>query len=438
MKKLTELFLSFLQGFKEKRELNGGRLFALIIVILVVCALWVSWRNPISCTIRKQQPIFGILVGTDWVDYARHSDTIILARYEPGSRSLDLLSIPRDTKINFPELRVKRINEIYAYAYRTKKDHDIACKELIKAVQRLLFSHLLSTGSLSPETVPQIPYYVQVDYKGFRKMIDLLGGVEVTIDEPMHYDDNWGNLHIHFDPGQTLLNGQKALEYIRFRGFTGDFGRVVRQQEFLLNVLNRFKNPINIFKLPQIIWTSLSSTKTNLGWMGKLMILWELKDLRKERIRLMQLPGKASRDGFWIVDEEGMNATAMFLATGKGNPEEKSFTSSEDQNISKKESENANLQSKITVEVWNASSKKGLALEVVRKLRTAGFDVVKWGNYESRQMRTFVRDHAGEIQQARSIANLLASPKIEVFTRLEANPLVDIEVVLGEDYGAGK
>ena len=88
-----------------------------------------------------------------------------------------------------------------------------------------------------------------------------------------------------------------------------------------------------------------------------------------------------------------------------------------------------------TVEVWNASSRKGLALEVVRKLGAAGFDVVKWGNYDSRQSRTMVRDHRGDKRQALAIAAALSSPRVEVFTRVESNPLVDVEVILGEDYG---
>ena len=82
---------------------------------------------------------------------------------------------------------------------------------------------------------PEIHYYAQLDYGGFKKMIDLLGGVPVIVDEPMHYDDNWGKLHIHFEPGKHFLNGQKALEYVRYRGLSGDFGRVLRQQEFLLS-----------------------------------------------------------------------------------------------------------------------------------------------------------------------------------------------------------
>jgi anionic cell wall polymer biosynthesis LytR-Cps2A-Psr (LCP) family protein len=65
-----------------------------------------------------------------------------------------------------------------------------------------------------------------VDYALFCKAIDAVGGIEIEVEEPMHYDDSAGNLHIHFEPGRYLFNGQKALEYIRYRGNAGDTGRI--------------------------------------------------------------------------------------------------------------------------------------------------------------------------------------------------------------------
>src|SRR5207302_1550531 len=98
--------------------------------------------------------------------------------------------------------------------------------------------------------------------------------------------------------------------------------------------------------------------------------------------------------GFWIPDASDIRATAKLLLenqpeSGTGAARTALFTE-------KPVSENQADFSKVTIEVWNASSKKGLALEVVRGLREAGFDVVKWGNYNSRQQRTLVRDHKGD------------------------------------------
>jgi LCP family protein required for cell wall assembly len=408
------------ENLKRFLKQGGPAIFGAGVVLLMLLALWLSWRSSFSRAVRDGQAVFGLLIGTDWVDYARHADTIILAKYDPGIPSLDLLSIPRDTKIDLPKMKVKRINEVYAYAFKTGgKDHTYASQELSRAVQWILFkgtsAEFAETFSENHRESLPVHFYAEIGYEGFKRMIDLLGGISVTVDEPMHYDDHWGKLHIHFDPGTYRLNGQKALEFVRFRGVSGDAGRVRRQQEFLLNVLGSFKNPVNLIKLPRIIWISISSIETNLNWFERLLVLWELKGLSREQVRLVQLPGRALK-GFWIPDPGAVQATASLLLTGKRPSQE--------------------IPSKTTVEVWNASGKKGLALEVVHRLRSSGFDVVKWGNYSSIQQRTLVRDHSGETQSARAIAQALGFSGMEVFTHLESDPLVDVEVILGEDCGS--
>ena len=119
--------------------MKGARLFGLGIVFLTGMALFLSWKSPLARALNRPSPIFGLLVGTDFVDHARHSDTIVLARYDPAHRSLDLLSIPRDTRIDEPQLKVKKINEVYAYAFRLKNNHEYAVGELSKVLEKLLF-----------------------------------------------------------------------------------------------------------------------------------------------------------------------------------------------------------------------------------------------------------------------------------------------------------
>ncbi len=420
------------------------KVFAIAIFALAVASLIASMLSPLSRSIRAQKPVLGLLVGTDWVDNARHADTMVLLRYHPAQRSLDVLSIPRDTRISIPGLRIRRMNEVYAYAFRTNnRNHDAAIRELARIIRVALFAGPEGAPGAGAEAggaavsqasseLPEISYYAQLDYDAFRKVIDLLGGVPVTVDEPMHYDDNWGRLHIHFDPGRYVLNGQKALEYVRYRGHSGDYGRVARQQQFVLKILDRFKNPLNLVKLPRILFISIPSIRTNLNIFEKFLVLWELKDVGKHQIRLMQLPGRA-QNGFWIPDPDGLSATARVLSEGPRAPLPEPDNAAEGGGSAPVSSGKAS-----TVEVWNASSKPGLALTVVRELRAKGFDVVKWGNYKSRQTRTIVRDHKGNLEAARAVALALATPKTEVFTHMESKPLVDIEVILGEDYPAEK
>ncbi len=411
-------------GFVMKRKLFPV-LLGFFVVAGSFASVWFSWKSRLAQSLQNGEALYGLVIGTDWVDNARHSDTIIFARYTPVSRRLDLLSIPRDTKVDIPGLRVRRINEVYAYSYKASKRNPREATEFLwGAVSNLLYP--------ATETAkPPLHFYAQIDYDGFKKIIDLLGGVDVTVDEPMDYDDNWGKLHIHFDTGTHHLNGQKSLEYVRFRGSTGDYGRVSRQQDFLLKMVSRFTSPRSILRLPKMIMVSLKSVQTNLTGYERLLALYELRDITKDRIRLIQLPGKAQQ-GFWIPDPEDVQVTANFMAGKISGAEMKSST--ETAAVPETEQETVLDLSKVTVEVWNASSQKGLALVVTKALRHAGFDVVKWGNYSSRQQRTMVRDHRGDPRAASGVASALKSRHTEVFTRLETNPLVDIEVILGEDY----
>lgn len=410
-----------------KNIFSFPRIFALIILFIIAASLFLMSRSSLAIALNHQQPVFGLLIGTDFVDNARHADTIMLVRYQPTTRSLDLLSIPRDTRIDIPKLKIRKITEVYAYAFRIhQRNHNAAREELTRVLQWVLSGSTVSLDQTDFSLLPKIQYYVQVDYSGFKKIIDLLGGVPVTIDEPMHYDDHWGKLHIHFDPGAYWLDGQKALEYVRYRGSSGDFGRVHRQQMFFLQILSRIKNPMNMIKLPQLLHASLNLTQTNLTWMERILILFELKNLSRNHVRLMQLPGHL-KNGYWMPEADSIEITQRLLN------ETDSVHKENSQQIQQTENLQTPIRSKTTVEVWNASGKSGLAVSVMRKLRKAGFDVVKWGNYSSHQKRTLVRDRKGNTQQAQAIVDALNSISIEMVTRIESNPLVDVEVILGQD-----
>jgi len=112
----------------------------------------------------------------------------------------------------------------------------------------------------------------------------------------MNYDDNWGKLHIHFEPGSRHLDGKSALEYVRFRETpAADIGRITRQQRFLKIVLAKLKNPSVLFRFPMAVNSALKDVETNLTIWDMTVGALELKDLSMKNIRLAQLPGKSAR-----------------------------------------------------------------------------------------------------------------------------------------------
>ncbi|OGS21590.1 MAG: hypothetical protein A2252_12425 [Elusimicrobia bacterium RIFOXYA2_FULL_39_19] len=386
-------------------------------IILVVAALTVfitilmSVRSDVVTCIRAKKNINFIIVGTDMVDHSLHSDTLIFVSYNPRNNYIDIISIPRDTKISMPDLKVDRINEVYTYYYRKEKSHFAALEALRNVVETLFLNRV------------DIPYYFQIDYNAFRKLIDAIGGIKIEIEETMQYDDKAGNLHINFTPGPWMLYGNKAynmttkktytnqgaLEYVRFRTSAGDIGRIYRQQRFVEAIVNKFKNPLTVLRLPIILKCIVESPHTNLSFYDILSMMFELKKIDFANIRKAQLPGKPFRNR-WIADEyELVRVLDLIYGTNTG----------ED-------------MSKVTIEVLNASNVSGIALEVTRKLREQGFDVIDYKNTQTKSVKTIVVDRTGNLKTAQNIANLLNTE--EIFTRYDSKRLVDISVYIGEDY----
>ena len=77
---------------------------------LVAFAGLLEHASPVARALREGRPVTGIVFGTDLVDHARHSDPLMWWRYDPAAGRVDLLSIPRDTRVDVPGYRFRRIN----------------------------------------------------------------------------------------------------------------------------------------------------------------------------------------------------------------------------------------------------------------------------------------------------------------------------------------
>ncbi len=156
-----------------------------------------------------------LIIGTDeLLEYdPGRSDTIMWAFLDFRRDTVDIVSIPRDTIVWIP--RGKGFYDKIAHAY------SYGGADLV---------HRAVEGFLGVE----IDEVVKVDYSGFVRIIDTLGGVRIDVENDMRYNDRAANLHIDIKKGLQVLDGRKALEYVRFRhDRMGDLGRIDRQQKFL-------------------------------------------------------------------------------------------------------------------------------------------------------------------------------------------------------------
>ncbi len=190
-----------------------------------------------------------LLLGTD----GGRADTIILASYDPDNHLLDFVTVPRDTYHEVPGYNLlgqKKINAVFGFG---KKDG--GGNGMKTQVSQIL-------------GVP-IHYYAIADYESISAIVNTVGGIEVNIEQYMYYDDPYciPPLHINFAPGIQTLDGQQAIEYLRWRknnDGTADIGDVPRTQRQIDFVKKLIKTAITSFKYEDIINTCYKYVETDM------------------------------------------------------------------------------------------------------------------------------------------------------------------------------
>ncbi len=214
------------------------------------------------------------------------TDTIILVNIDPRTKSVNALSIPRDSKVYLPgDNGVNKINAAHAIG---------GIEMTKKTIEDTLGVH--------------IDRYIMVHDSAVKEIVDAMGGLDIYVEKPMHYNDYSGNLHINFSKGNHHLNGQHAVEYLRFRhDALGDIGRTQRQQWLLRSLLTQLKQPSTITKIPDIIAVAKKYVKTDMSFYEMSQYAALAKHIDMDKIEIAMLPGAPNQRGYisyWILDPE--------------------------------------------------------------------------------------------------------------------------------------
>jgi LCP family protein required for cell wall assembly len=168
------------------------------------------------------------------------SDTIMLIRADPRTDSISLLSFPRDLRVDIhcpgKQTYVDRINAAYSECGTT------GTLQTIKALTNL-----------------PVNYVVTVDFRGFKQVVDRLGGVWMDVDR-RYFNDNAGLVTgvstyatINLQPGYQRLSGSDALDFVRYRHTDSDLYRVARQQEFVKAFKDQVSHTFSVTKVPSLL-----------------------------------------------------------------------------------------------------------------------------------------------------------------------------------------
>jgi LCP family protein required for cell wall assembly len=192
-----------------------------------------------------------VLMGSDTVpnEDGWRTDSLIVVSVDPGLPSVSLLSIPRDLYVYVPGWQMSRIN--MADSRGTQVGYPGGGPGLVKA-------------TIEYNLGVRVHYFARVDFEGFVKLIDTLGGVDVVVDCELHDtfpdpDAAEGQSDIDLEPGVHHLDGKFALWYARSRWKTNDYDRGRRQQRVLRGAWAQIKRLGLLTKLPEL-WDDLTQT----------------------------------------------------------------------------------------------------------------------------------------------------------------------------------
>jgi LCP family protein required for cell wall assembly len=212
------------------------------------------------------------------------ADTMLLLRFDPADQKLTLLSIPRDTKTYIEGQGLRKINEANYHGG--------------PALAAETVSNLLEGVN--------VDRYIRVNVQGIEKLIDALGGVDIYVPQDMKYTDHSQHLYIDLKEGPQHLNGDQAIQFLRFRYDNyGDIGRVQRQQTLMRALVEQALSPKTIVKIPEILSIIHSHLDTNITT-DELMALTAFAG-KKDRsdVKMLMLPGdfnqpKENELSYWL------------------------------------------------------------------------------------------------------------------------------------------
>ena len=377
-------------------------------------------------TVNKLPKMYCLILGKS----ENLTDTIMLASYDPKTQEAALLSIPRDTFVGTSESNASPSDKINAiYNMYTNKQKGL--EKLLEKVRKL--------------TDIDVRYYVMVDTKALRALVDEIGGVTFDVPIDMKYDDNRQNLHINLKAGVQKLNGDKAEQVVRFRhnnnGTTypssygvQDIGRMKTQRAFLTALAKQTLVPANITKIPEFLDIAKQYVETNIDLNTIKDYVPYAVNFNTDNLKTDKLPGAAQYINGWSFYKADKTKTAelikeLFYTQVK--TDDTDGNSISENTVSEGSTSTKLDRAKINVEVLNGSGSNTNLSEFVAELKSAGYRVNKTGKTTTTSKTAII--NRGEVSDdiISDIKKILATGSS---TSGSSNGSTDVTIILGTDY----
>lgn len=274
------------------------------------------------------------------------TDTMILISFDPDAGSAGLISIPRDTRVEIPApgRSWDKINAAHVYGGPLLA---------MKSVEKLL-------------NIP-VHYYVRTNFQGVESVVNILGGIEMNVEFDMRYSDPLQNLEIDLKRGLQILDGDKALQYLRYRNGGGDIGRIQRQQKFIAALLRRVMSFNTLLRAQALAREAVKYIDTNMTTAEIFDFVRIASQIANPDVEMVTLPGTVKNItdagqktplSYWVLNEVETADLVARLVWGI----------------------DRERNSAVAVRVLNGTDVNGLGAEMAKRLRADGFNVVQVAN----------------------------------------------------------
>ncbi len=376
---------------KNKVKKGKKRYFQIVmlLLLLVICLACLYLLNmfPFDSDILAYERLNILAVGTDSVENYGRADTIFVLSFSPKTKDTILFSIPRDTRVMIPGKGMDKINHAFAYG---------GVSLLEETIENFL--------GLS------IHHFGVIDFEGFKYIIDALGGIKINVEKDMYYVDQAGSLTINLHSGEQLLDGQKALDYVRFRyDQMGDLGRIKRQQNLVNAIIDKVMNFDSMAKIPKIITNLTEYINTDMKTNEIISFAGIMKDIDRENIWVETIQGEPQyidSVSYLVVQEQEVINRVKYLIENKNRG--------------------------LNIEVLNGNRIPGIANHVARNMKEFGFNVINIDNADSFDyQKTVLIIYSKEVKIDECIKNFFN--EVEIVRKEQPHSEIDMTIIIGKN-----
>lgn len=367
--------------------------------------------------VEPQKPFTILLLGgDDKPGTPKHrTDTMILAKVDPISKQVWMLSIPRDTRVNIPGYGHEKINAAYWHG-----------------------GPQLAIRTVAEFTGVEINHYMEVDFYSFKAAVDAMGGVWVDvpkeIDDPKAAGASYKRQAAHIDAGYQLLDGDHALVFVRSRKYVdADFGRMRNQQLFFKALADQVAARQNLAKLPKVVMAVHPHIGTDMSLMEMIRTAQALKSAGSKNLYTATLTGEWKSPFVW-TDEENMRQMIERMQAGRSFDDTSTVTAEDTGGSSV--SDIRSLQ--ISVDVRNGAGISGCAKQAASILKARAFNVAEVGNANQFVYDNTMVVYKDDASAAQRVADVLPPGAKVVESRGMYSFKSDILVVIGKDWDLAK